>query len=97
MLLNNLNIPQQHSTTMWKAEAIEECWKGSGIFQNNKSPGLLHDKIPIEFYKSCWDLITQGVLGLGQPGIFWKEKGLFAIFPATRMKLKQNDEFGRKH
>ena len=36
--------------------SLEELKAVLDSFQNNKSPG--NDGIPIEFYKVCWDLIS---------------------------------------
>ena len=38
----------------------EECREILETFQNNKSPG--NNWIPIEFYKSCWDLICESFM-----------------------------------
>ena len=35
----------------------DECKSILETFQNNKSPGI--DRIPIEFYKKCWNLICE--------------------------------------
>jgi len=54
--LNNLSIPQLSEEQKLSCEGqitIEECKKILETFQN-KSPG--NDRIPIEFYKNCWDL-----------------------------------------
>ena len=58
--LKNLIIPQLSEEQKLSCEGqitIEECKRILETFQNNKSPG--NDRIPIEFYKACWDLICQ--------------------------------------
>ena len=57
--LNSLNIPQLSEEQKQSCEeriTVEECRTVIGTFQNNKSPG--NDGLPIEFYKCCWDLIS---------------------------------------
>ena len=64
--LNNLNIPklseeQKHSC---KGDiSPEEIKSILESFQNNKSPG--NDGIPIEFYKTCWNLISDSFIECG--------------------------------
>ncbi|KAL9968770.1 hypothetical protein ACROYT_G020892 [Oculina patagonica] len=58
--LDNLNIPQLSEDQKQSCEGqitIDECKRILETFQNNKSPG--NDGIPIEFYKSCWNLICE--------------------------------------
>ena len=58
--LHNLSIPQLSKEQKLSCEGqitIEECKNILETFQNIKSPG--NDRIPIEFYKNCWDLIRQ--------------------------------------
>lgn len=40
--------------------SIQECENVLDSFQTNKSPG--NDGIPIEFYKRCWNIISQPFL-----------------------------------
>jgi hypothetical protein len=56
--LSNLNIPKLSEEQKQSCEGeipLEEIKLVLDSFQNNKSPG--NDGIPIEFYKTCWDLI----------------------------------------
>ena len=56
--LNKLTIPQLSEEMKQSCEGaitMEECKSSLESFQNNKSPG--NDGIPIEFYKTCWNLI----------------------------------------
>ena len=58
--LNSLSIPQlseEHKQSCEGQITVEECKKVLETFQNNKAPG--NDGIPIEFYKNCWDLISE--------------------------------------
>ena len=58
--LNSLNIPKlsEQQRKSWEGRiSTEECRTIIETFQNNKSPG--NDGLPIEFYKSCWDLISK--------------------------------------
>ena len=58
--LNRLNIPKLSEEQRQSCEGritTEECGRIIETFQNNKSPG--NDGLPIEFYKSCWDLISK--------------------------------------
>ena len=58
--LNSLNIPKLSEEQRQSCEgriSTEECRTIIETFQNNKSPG--NDGLPIEFYKSCWDLISK--------------------------------------
>ena len=52
--LNSLNIPQLSEE---QKQSCEECRTIIETFQKNKSTG--NDGLPIEFYKSCWDLISE--------------------------------------
>ena len=57
--LGNLNIPMlsEEQKQLCEGEiSLEELKAVLDSFQNNKSPG--NDGIPIEFYKVCWDLIS---------------------------------------
>ena len=57
---NNLNIPHLSDEQRQPCKGginTEECEKIIETFQNNKSPG--NDGIPIEFYKTCWNLICE--------------------------------------
>jgi len=57
--LNNLNIPSLTEQQMLSCEGkitSEECAKVLETFQSNKTPG--NDGIPIEFYKTFWQLIS---------------------------------------
>ena len=57
---NNLNMPHLSDEQRQSCEGgitTEECEKIIETFQNNKSPG--NDGIPIEFYKTCWNLICE--------------------------------------
>ena len=58
--LGNLNIPMlssEEQKQLCEVEiSLEELKAVLDCFQNNKSPG--NDGIPIEFYKVCWDLIS---------------------------------------
>ena len=60
-LLNSLNIiPKLWEEQRQSCEGritTEECRTIIETFQNNESPG--NDGLPIEFYKSCWDLISE--------------------------------------
>ena len=56
--LSNLNIPKLSEEQKQSCEgeiSLEEIKLILDSFQNNKSPGS--DGIPIEFYKTCWNLI----------------------------------------
>jgi len=59
--LNSLNIiPKLSEEQRQSCEGritTEECRTILETFQNNKSP--VNDGLPIEFYKSCWDLISK--------------------------------------
>ena len=58
--LNSLNIPKLSEEQRQSCEgriSTEDCRIIIETFQNNKSPG--NDGLPIEFYKSCWDLISK--------------------------------------
>ena len=58
--LNSLNIPKLSEEQTQSCEEqipTEECRTIIETFQNNKSPG--NDGLPIEFYKSCLDLISE--------------------------------------
>ena len=58
--LNSLNIPKLSEEQRQSCEeriTTEECRTIKETFQNNKSPG--NDGLPVEFYKSCWDLISE--------------------------------------
>lgn len=37
--------------------SLEELKSVLNSFQNNKSPG--NDGLPVEFYKTCWNLINE--------------------------------------
>ena len=57
--LNKLSIPKLSEEQKQSCEdeiSLEECKRVLDSFQNNKSPG--NDGLPIAFYKTCWDLIT---------------------------------------
>ena len=57
--LNNLNIPRLSEEQKQSCEGeifVEEITAILNSFESNKSPG--NDGIPIEFYKSCWELIN---------------------------------------
>ena len=57
--LNNLNIPrfsEEQKQSCEKEIFVEEITAILNSFENNKSPG--NDGMPIEFYKSCWELIS---------------------------------------
>ena len=59
MTSTNLNIPMlpEEQKQLCEGEmSLEELKAVLDSFQNNKSPG--NDGIPIEFYKVCWDLIS---------------------------------------
>ena len=61
--LSNLNIPKlsEEQKQSCKGEiSLEEIKLILDSFQNNKSPGS--DGIPIEFYKTCWNLISDSFL-----------------------------------
>ena len=59
--LNSLNIiPKLSEEQRQSCEGritTEDCRTIIETFQNNESPG--NDGLPIEFYKSCWDLISE--------------------------------------
>ena len=58
--LNSLNIPQsseEQKQSFKGSIAIEECRIVLETFQNNKSPG--NAGLPIEFYKTGWDRISE--------------------------------------
>ena len=58
-VLSNLNIPKLSEEQKQCCEgeiSLEEILLILDNFQNNKSPGS--DGIPIEFYKTCWNLIS---------------------------------------
>ena len=40
--------------------SLEELESVLNSFQNNKSPG--NDGLPIEFYKTCWNLINESFM-----------------------------------
>ena len=58
--LNKLSIPKLSEPEVKQScegeISLEECKDVLDSFQNNKSPG--NDGLPIEFYKTCWDLIS---------------------------------------
>ena len=57
--LNSLNTPRLSKEQKQSCEeeiSVEEITAILNSFENNKSPG--NDGIPIEFYKSCWELIS---------------------------------------
>ena len=57
--LNNLNIPrfsEERKQSCEKEIFVEEITAILNSFENKKSPG--NDGIPIEFYKSCGELIS---------------------------------------
>ena len=59
IFLNNLNIPRLSEEQKQSCEGeitVEEITAILNSFENNKS--LRNDRIPIAFYKTCWDLIT---------------------------------------
>ena len=61
--LNNLNIPKLSEEQKQSCEgdiSPEEIKSILESFQNNKSPG--NDGIPIEFYKICWNLISDSFI-----------------------------------
>jgi len=61
--LNKLGIPKLSAEQKQTCEgkiSIQECENVLDSFQTNKSPG--NDGIPIEFYKRCWNLISQPFL-----------------------------------
>ena len=61
--LKSLNIHQlsdEQKITCEGQITSEECKKILETFQNYKSPG--NDGIPIEFYKSYWDLICESFM-----------------------------------
>ena len=61
--LNELNIPKLSEEQKQSCEgeiSLEECKDVLDSFQNNKSPG--NDGLPIEFYKTCWDLISDSFI-----------------------------------
>ena len=61
--LSNLNIPKLSEEQKQSCEgeiSLEEIKLILDSFQNNKSPGS--DGIPIEFYKTCWNLISDSFL-----------------------------------
>ena len=58
--LNRLNIPKLSEEQRQSCEgriSTEECRTIIETLKNNKSPG--NDGLSIEFYKSCWDLISK--------------------------------------
>ena len=60
--LSSLNIPKLSEEQRQSCEgriSTEECRTIIETFQNIKSPGNDIDGLPIEFYKSCWDLISK--------------------------------------
>ena len=60
--LNNLNIPKLSEEQKQSCKGDippEEIKSILESFQNNKSPG--NDGIPIEFYKTCWNLISDSL------------------------------------
>ena len=57
--LSNLNIPRLSEERKQSCEGeifVGEITAILNSFENNKSPG--NDEMPIEFYKSCWELIS---------------------------------------
>ena len=61
--LDNLNIPKLTEEQKLTCEAkisAEECYNILESFQTNKTPG--NDRIPIEFYKVFWLLISDPFL-----------------------------------
>ena len=61
--LNKLGIPKLSAEQKQTCEgkiSIQECENVLDSFRTNKSPG--NDGIPIEFYKRCWNLISQPFL-----------------------------------
>ena len=56
----HINIPKLSEEQRQSCEeriTTEECRTIKETFQNNKSSG--NDGLPVEFYKSCWDLISE--------------------------------------
>ena len=63
IFLNNLNIPKLSEEQKQSCEgeiSLEELKSILESFQKNKSPG--NDGIPIEFYKTCWNLISDSFM-----------------------------------
>ena len=61
--LNKLGIPKISAEQKQMCEgkiSIQECENALDSFQTNKTPG--NDGIPIEFYKRCWNIISQPFL-----------------------------------
>ena len=56
---NTLNIPKLSEEQRTSCEGLiskEECKKAIEMFENGKTPG--NDGIPIEFYKTLWDILS---------------------------------------
>ena len=61
--LNKLGIPRISAEQKQMCEgkiSIQECENVLDSFQTNKTPG--NYRIPIEFYKRCWNIISQPFL-----------------------------------
>ena len=61
--LSNLDMPtlsEEQKQTCEGEISIEELESVLNSFQNNKSPG--NDGLPIEFYKTCWNLISESFM-----------------------------------
>ena len=61
--LHSLNIPklsEEQKQSCKGTISLDEIKAILDTFQNNKSPG--NDGIPVEFYKICWDLISDSFL-----------------------------------
>ena len=61
--LNKLNMPtlsEEQKQTCEGEISFEELESVLNSFQNNKSPG--NDGLPIEFYKTCWNLISESFM-----------------------------------
>ena len=63
MFLSNLKMPTLSEEQKQSCEgeiSLEELESVLNSFQNNKSPG--NDGLPIEFYKTCWNLINESFM-----------------------------------
>ena len=61
--LSNSNMPtlsEEQKQTCEGKISFDELESVLNSFQNNKSPG--NDGLPIEFYKTCWNLISESFM-----------------------------------
>jgi uroporphyrinogen-III decarboxylase len=68
-------------------EARQNAGERMALFGNLNNPTLLYQGTPEQVYKTCWDLMDQGVDGLAPEGsvpLTTKKEPLIAIAQATR-------------